>query len=123
VLASLTKAFNRSRERYRGAYEYNEETGRLSGNPARAASVEDIMTTIKNKCGAKGGQRNHAEAIRIEEMKQVMDWSEAQCPEVTVGSEMRDVARLLHTAKHVMMRAFMSTGFTIWTRYLLIRAT
>ena len=48
-----------------------------------------------------------------------MDWSAAVCPDELVAvnaSEIEDVGSLKHRMEHGFMRAFMSSGFTLWTR-------
>lgn len=73
------------------------------------------MKTIKNKCGADGGTRNHAEAITIEDMRTLMDWSQSKYPSETLDSLM-DTEELKSGKMHALMRAFMASGFTLWTR-------
>jgi len=54
----------------------------------------------------------------------VMDWSEAQCPGHWLStnkqdeSQFHDTRHLFNVARHGLMRAFLSTGFTLWTRYV-----
>lgn len=75
------------------------------------------------KDGAKGAAatRHHAEAMKIEDLGHMMNWSEQQVPSATVGQRLRTInqqqteGRYL-MLKHVMMRAFLSSGFTLWTR-------
>ena len=97
------------------------------------------MRIIKNKNGVRGANtvRNHADAIRVEELARVIAWSEKECPvadiEDLVFTDLADnvcaneSVRVMQMAtaqaspsvaviKHVLMRAFMSTGFTLWTR-------
>ena len=75
------------------------------------------MKSIKNKCGADGGRRNHAEAITLENMKAVWEWSEKQCPTEQLN-EIEDAAELKNAKRHALMRAFMASGFTLWTRFI-----
>ena len=60
---------------YRGTYSLDEATGAVKGNPARSAAVQDILKAVKNRDKANGGTRNHAEAMTIDEMRKLMDWS------------------------------------------------
>ena len=90
---------------------------RVSGNPAMAPDVQDILHAIQNK-GRAGGGRDHAEAITIEDMRSMMQWSE-RCvsPEVDwAAADITDISTLLEVAKHLSHRAFMATAFTLWTR-------
>jgi hypothetical protein len=73
------------------------------------------MKTIKNKKVVEGGMRNHADAITIENMKMVFAWSETVVPAGAETKAETMEARNL-AALHLQMRAFMATGFTLWTR-------
>lgn len=74
------------------------------------------MKTIKNKAGADGGHRNHAEAIRIEDVRKIMAMSAAECPIGCTYEHIKDTNQLRITTEHLLMRAFISSGFTLWTR-------
>ena len=106
----------RDNDRYRGPYVYNEDRDRVSGNPALSAQVQDILHTIENKSRAAGGSRDHADAMTIESMRKMMEWSERECPSSWRAQDIKDLATLLNVSKHFLMRAFMSSGFTLWTR-------
>ncbi|KAH7908328.1 hypothetical protein BJ138DRAFT_371218 [Hygrophoropsis aurantiaca] len=109
---------------YRGSYSYDDMTKRVSGNPATSAVVKDIMKTIDNKNGVNGGSRNHAAAMTIEDMRKLMAWSYAQCPADSLDrliSQVKnngrvDGAESRAVGEHLFIRAFTSSGFTIWTR-------
>ncbi|OAX35046.1 hypothetical protein K503DRAFT_803109 [Rhizopogon vinicolor AM-OR11-026] len=111
-------------ETYRGLYHYEEATGVVTGNPALSATVQDMMEVLKNNEGAEGGSRNHASAMTIDDMRKLMTWSYRECPDEAVGrifqgvrtGSMLDVAELVLAQRHLMLRAFSTTGFTIWTR-------
>lgn len=55
-----------------------------------------------------------------------MTWSYRQCSNKAVGRIFQgvhvgstlDVAELVLAQRHLMLRAFSTTGFTIWTRYV-----
>ena len=112
--------------RYSGQYLYDEATDVVTGCPARAPAVHNIMKAIKTMSRVKGlsANRQHAEAITIEELTYVMLWSEAQSPRHLLcddrkrASYFRDQQMLFHVVRHGLMRAFMSTAFTLWTRYV-----
>lgn len=115
-------------ETYRGLYHCEEATGIVTGNPALSAAVQDMMEVLKNNEGAEGGSRNHASAMTIEDMRKLMAWSYRQCPDeavhlvcqrVRAGSTL-DVAEVILAQRHLMLRAFSTTGFTIWTRCVCI---
>ncbi|KAK6984478.1 hypothetical protein R3P38DRAFT_2806491 [Favolaschia claudopus] len=104
---------------YTGEYSIDEETGKVKGNPGRAPSIVDFVKCIKNKARVKGAAatRNHAEATTIEDMQQFMDWSETQCSHEKLESlKFQDNKQMLLMITHAMMRAFLSSGFVLWTR-------
>lgn len=67
--------------------------------------------------------RGHAEAMGVEDLIQIMEWSRSICPESRSDTPRAipypdtDEAYAFVT-KHVFMRAFISTAFTLWTRYV-----
>ncbi|KAJ6500206.1 hypothetical protein C8R47DRAFT_1317483 [Mycena vitilis] len=104
---------------YAGAYKYDESTGKVTGCPARAVEVASLVKCIKNKSRVKGeaATRRHAEATTIEDMRKMMNWSESQCPSEEVEKcNPKDVIALLLILKHAMIRAFLPSGYCLWTR-------
>jgi hypothetical protein len=97
---------------------YDKAADRVSGCPARAATIESFIKVIRTKSGVKGAAatRHHAEAMRIEELKKLMRWSESKCPFQTLERVVEDLQELMLSVKHGLMRGFMTTGFTLWTR-------
>lgn len=74
---------------------------------------------IASKSSAKGAAaaiRHHAEVLRLEELRKVMQWSELQYPSEMLAVEPKKIDELMLAVEHVMMRAFMTSGFTLWTR-------
>lgn len=98
----------------------DEKTGAVSGNPADAAIVQDAIGIIRNKSRAPGNERDHAEAMKIEDMHRMIAWSEAQVASDVdwTQANISDVSRLLTIVKHLSMRAFMAMAFTLWTRFV-----
>ncbi|KAJ7916440.1 hypothetical protein B0H13DRAFT_2231652 [Mycena leptocephala] len=99
--------------------KYDEKTDTVTGCPARAPEVQALLKCIKNKSRIKGeaATRRHAEATTIEDMQKIMAWSEGQCPLAELEKcKPKDVAALLLLLKHRMMRAFLSSGYCLWTR-------
>ncbi|KAF8327311.1 hypothetical protein F5887DRAFT_924829 [Amanita rubescens] len=104
-------------EEYAGTYKYDKECDVVRGCPARSEVIKALLKQVKNKNGMEGGKalRNHARAVRIEDLNQMMDWSEKTFPSAhlaRLGKE--DIT--VEVIKHVLMRAFLSSGFTLWTR-------
>ncbi|KAJ7768781.1 hypothetical protein B0H14DRAFT_2632859 [Mycena olivaceomarginata] len=60
-----------SGRKYAGDYLFNAETGKVSGNPARALEIPSFLKCIKNIAWVKGAaaNRHHAEATTIEDMR------------------------------------------------------
>ncbi|KAJ7797476.1 hypothetical protein B0H14DRAFT_2618961 [Mycena olivaceomarginata] len=101
---------------YRGRWHFNKTSNRWEGSPTESAEVEDTMKAIKNKCGADGGERTHSLAMTKEYMAKVFAWSDGVCPPSTYFSAVKTKEELTLVTKHLMYKAFSSTGWTIWTR-------
>ncbi|KAG1837085.1 hypothetical protein F4604DRAFT_1692457 [Suillus subluteus] len=99
-LRTLRKYYSKG-ETYHGPYHCDEGTGVVTGNPALSVAAQDMMEVLKNNEGAEGGSRNHALAMTVEDMQKLMAWSYSQCPD---------------GIRHLMVRAFSTTGIMIWTR-------
>lgn len=117
-------SFLRGDGRYRGRWSCNVETDQIAGNPADSAQVEDLMHMIKNKLRASSVTRDHAEAMKIEDLRKMMNWSLQQCPPELVdgllaqvdSSKPLDVSLVLHVTKHLQIRGFSSSAFVLWMR-------
>jgi hypothetical protein len=68
--------------------------------------------------GSSTEGRHHAEAMRLEDITMVMQWSEQQCPQSKLCDRPKNLDEMMHSVKHGLMRAFMTTGFVLWTRYV-----
>ena len=81
--------------------------GIVTGCPARAPVVVKTLKAIKTKSRVKGASatRQHAEAMTIEELTYVMEWSEAQCPVSLLGIpvDVKDTKRQYHVARHGLL--------------------
>lgn len=115
---------SRDGSQFAGTYHLDESTGSVMGNPASAMEIAELVRVIQTKAVAEGANatRRHAEAITIEDMKVLIQWSEQVCPNEEIenyknpegGCE--DPTRLKLLLTHAMMRAFCTSGFTLWTR-------
>ncbi|KAG2041224.1 hypothetical protein BDR03DRAFT_979653 [Suillus americanus] len=111
-------------ETYRGPYHFNPATGIVSRNPAQSVVVQDMMEVLKNNEGAEDGCRNHASAMTIEDMWKIMAWSYKQCPDELISliySQVQsrlplDMDEVISAQKYLVIHAFTTTGFMIWTR-------
>jgi hypothetical protein len=119
---AYTCKYQRDGDTYAGkSYEYDRVTETVKGNPARSSRIRSYMRVINSKSGEKGSStegRRHAEAMRLEDITKVMRWSELQCPSSKLGDSPKNLDEMMHNVKHGLMRAFMTTGFVLWTRYV-----
>ncbi|KAF8628513.1 hypothetical protein AX17_005987, partial [Amanita inopinata Kibby_2008] len=101
-------------DEYAGEYRHDPKTKVIHGCPACAHMIKDLMKNIKNRSHIEGAaaMRNHAEAMLLADLKRIMKWSETACPSMHCES----LEGMMLATKHLFMRAFMTTGFTIWTR-------
>lgn len=83
-----------------------------------SSEVDDTMESIKHKCGAEGGDRNHSLAMSKEHMTKIFAWSEKICPEASVNQKSTSKEEHMLKAKHAAFRAFSSTAWTVWSRHV-----
>jgi hypothetical protein len=117
---SVVISFRRDGDTYSGPYSFDKETETVKGCPARSSTIKSYIKVIASKSGAKGAAeavRHHAEAMGLEELKKIIQWSEKMYPsEKLSGEPPKDMNELMLAVEHTMMRAFMTSGFTLWTR-------
>ncbi|KAJ7082682.1 hypothetical protein B0H15DRAFT_785582 [Mycena belliarum] len=101
---------------YRGKWHLNAGSARWERNPVDSAQVEDIMESIKNKCGKDGGDRKHSLAMTKECMVKVFAWSDEVCPPSSYDKPSKTVEEQALKTKHLMFKCFASTAWTIWSR-------
>lgn len=108
----------RDDHKYAGNYSYNRETDLVSGCPAKAPIVHTVMKAIKTRAVSKGAAatRQHAEAITIEDLTQMIQWSEQKCPHSLFQRRPNDAQMAKDMNLHGLMRAFSTTGFNLFTR-------
>ena len=63
-----------------------------------------------------GTVRQHSLAMAYSYMNKIMAWSEAVCLARDISQPLETAEEKKLTLKHLQMRAFMSTGFTLFTR-------
>lgn len=76
------------------------------------------MEAVKHKCGAEGGDRKHSLAMSKQHMDRIFEWSERVCPSEVFEEEVKDRDSQVLQFKHLLFRAFASTSWTVWTRYV-----
>ena len=81
--------------------------------------MTSLLHAIKIRASVKGAAatRQHAEAISIEEIQTLMQWSERTCPNELLEMPVPDVETLMFRLEHALMRAFVTSAFTLWTRW------
>ena len=57
--------------------------------------------------------------MRYEDLVRIMDWSLSVCP-TTDNYRYSTLEEQLKVADHLMFRAYASTAFTLWSRYVSI---
>ena len=65
-----------------------------------------------------GTARNHAEAMALEELQQLMHWSESTCLHqwIEEGTEQKTVTMQALIFWHALFQAFSALAYTFWTR-------
>ena len=106
----------RDGSRYTNQYSYDEGSDEVRGCPARAPAIKSFLTVVKKKSKADGTGRKHAAPMSIEELTQIIRWSESVCPPSQLNRPAHNATEQLFVAKHALARAFMTSGFTMWTR-------
>jgi hypothetical protein len=108
---------------YRGQWYFHETRKRWEGNPATLAEVADVLTAIKHKSGAEGGDRTHSLAMTKEYMERMFKWSESKVSAEAIQHVLNYTGQTNMTAeeqtlmtKHLEFRAFAATAWTIWSR-------
>ncbi|CAA7265651.1 unnamed protein product [Cyclocybe aegerita] len=105
---------------YSGAYSLDKETGKVSGCPARAPNVKAVIKSVKIQSKTQGAAatRNHADAMTLEELDCLMQWSLKECPDDLLNDDslILDIETLRFCVEHALMQAFMSSAFMLWTR-------
>ncbi|KIL56121.1 hypothetical protein M378DRAFT_89832, partial [Amanita muscaria Koide BX008] len=105
---------NMDGERYAGQYAYNEERGDVCGCLARAPVIRGLLKTIKARCAHD--VKNQAEPMTIGEMVQMIRWSEQVVPQECLAQQMNQSQEQFLVSQHALMRALVTTAFTLWTR-------
>jgi hypothetical protein len=89
------------------------------GNPARSATVEDMLEACKNKDGE--GERRHSRAMSIEDMQKLHNNYLKNCsavdPSCDVNSdEPLKAEGVKKRATYLLFNALSSSAFIIWMR-------
>ncbi|KAF8057462.1 hypothetical protein FPV67DRAFT_1421508 [Lyophyllum atratum] len=100
--------------RWSGEYfGYQEDTGAIQGNPARATSLRALIKSIRS---SGPSSRDQVEPLGRDAMKDLMDWSENQYPSEALQSLPKSDSESALALKHASGRAMFAFGFNIWVR-------
>ncbi|KAF8071966.1 hypothetical protein FPV67DRAFT_1779081 [Lyophyllum atratum] len=108
---------NMDGDSYAGDYMYDKKTDTVHGCPARSATIKNLIKTFTLKATAEGAPatREHAEAMKIEDLNRIMVWSESQfSSHKNTGGATPGTRRL--KAKHLMSH---DEGFYVIRIYLM----
>ncbi|KAF8509223.1 hypothetical protein BU17DRAFT_70526 [Hysterangium stoloniferum] len=105
--------------RWSGPWRWDHEKGTGCGNPANSRDVECIIDAIKWRDGNEGSS-SHSTAMTKQDMDKIIQWSNQLCPDLMLEelgklSQGEYWKQLPFVVKHFMMRAFATSGFTLWT--------
>ncbi|KAG2128935.1 uncharacterized protein EDB93DRAFT_1095770 [Suillus bovinus] len=116
-------------DRYCGKWHLNEARQCWEGNPAKSAEIFDVLSSVKHKASAEGGDRTHLMAMTKDYMERTLRWHYAVCPlDIALGTIQKvmssahplDVNLDLETRKvltrHVKQIAFEAGAWMLWTR-------
>lgn len=98
---------------YRGKWEQNPITKQWQGNPVESVDVTDVMTAIKHKTSAEGGDRNHSIAMSERYMAKMWEWSKTQCD---LRTPLKSVEERALKTKHLGFEAFAKLAWQLWAR-------
>jgi hypothetical protein len=112
----------REGDKYRGRWRYDDTKGEWVGNPARSATVEDMLEACKNKDGE--GERRHSRAMSIEDMQKLHQCYVKNCPSpVAVDpssdanlDELQKAEDVKKRTIYLLFNALSSSAFIIWMR-------
>jgi hypothetical protein len=101
--------------RYRGDWRVDVASHSISGNPANAPVVLDLMKSLKHKNGANGGLRTHSVAMSFDHMKAIHTYLE----ENDLKDPLPDTVDTLHSKdkriRALLFMAFSTLSWTLWT--------
>ncbi|KAF9027738.1 hypothetical protein BDZ89DRAFT_1134025 [Hymenopellis radicata] len=109
------------RKGFTGDYVEDKATHKFHGNPAQQYEVREMVKSIakRDKQNGEAAKRDHAEAILVEEIDAVLAASRQLCPDEWIQFAIQGRLTREQTAQcleHAKMRAFFTSGFTLWTR-------
>ena len=114
-LYELTMHIFRQGDKYRGRWRYNDVKNEWVGNPARSATVEDMLEACKNKDGE--GERRHSRAMSIEDMQKLHNSYLENCPVFDPSCDVNlEAEGVKKRTIYLLFNALSSSAFIIWMR-------
>lgn len=115
----LTIYIFRQGDKYRGRWKYDDVKKEWAGNPARSATVEDMLEACKNKDGE--GERKHSRAMSIEDMRKLHKNYLKNCPVSDPSCNPNPDKPLAaeeskKRATYLLFNALSTSAFIIWMR-------
>ena len=107
----------RQGDKYRGRWKYDDAKKEWVGNPAKSATVEDMLDACKNKDGE--GERKHSRAISIEDMHKLHDNYLKNYPATDPSCNLPDLDKaedIKKRATYLCFNAMSTLAFIIWMR-------
>ena len=99
---------------YRGEWRWNDTTRTVSGNPANAPLVVDLVKSLKHMSSSNGGTRNHSTAMSESHMKAIHKYIMSICPgEQTPVTTLHEKDQRMRC---LFFLAFSTLSWTLWTR-------
>jgi hypothetical protein len=119
----------RDGDTYHSKWHFNKAKQCWEGNPANSADIYDVLSSVKHKASAEGGDWTHLMVMTKDYMDQVFQWHQAVCPlyialqmiqKVMNGARPSDICLDLEMGtkltSHLKQVTFASTRWTLWTR-------
>jgi hypothetical protein len=116
----LTNHKFRQGDKYRDRWKYDDARNEWVGNPAKSATVEDMLDACKNKDGES--ERKHSRALSIEDMKKLRDNHLKKCPIIDPSCNLLDLDKPLEKedikkrATYLLFNGLSTLAFIIWMR-------
>ena len=77
------------------------------------------MKAVKTRAATKGAAatQKHAEAMALEDLQKIMEWSEGQCPNELFDNELSNPESVTLMNLHGLMHALYPSLFVLMLRY------
>ena len=119
----LLRQTYREGQKYAGAYALDETTRKVSGCPAQASAIHDLMKAVKTRAATKGAAatQRHAKAKALKDLQEIMVWSTGKCPDELFDNIPSNPESITLMNLHGLMQALYPSLFVLMLRYDLDR--